>query len=426
MDQDNDIMRRVRRCITFALCCWAGTVYGQLTIGECYEKARANYPLARQYGLIARTEEYNLQNAARGYLPQFSLSAKATYQTAVTELPVALPGAEIIPLTKDQYQVVAEVSQTIWDGGAIRSQKEGIVAGSDVDKQQYEVDMYALNERVNNLFFGILLLDARVEQNGIYEKELQRNYDKVASYMANGVANAADLDAVQVEQLGAVQKRVELETLREAYRAMLSALIGEPVGKEVRLVSPEAVLVGASEVERPELALLDARVKQFESQRKAVSARNLPRISAFVQGAYGNPGLNMLKEGFTPYAVGGVRLSWNFGGLYTRRNDLHKIETGIEGVETQRQTFLFNTSLQTTQQMAEIEKYRKVMRDDDRIISLRENIRRSAEAKVENGTLSVTELVREMNAEQSARQTKVQHEVELLQSIYELKNIVNK
>ena len=131
----------------------------QLTLDECQRGAQANYPLVRQYGLIEKAREYDLSNAGKGYLPQFSLSGKATYQSDITELPVEIPGVNIKTATKDQYQVMLELQQTIWDGGDIRNRKRLTRAASDVDMEKQHVDMYALNDRINQLFFGILLLD---------------------------------------------------------------------------------------------------------------------------------------------------------------------------------------------------------------------------------------------------------------------------
>lgn len=420
-------MRTIRIMIVFAFCWLSGTVYGQLTLEDCYLKARMNYPQVKQYGLIAQSEGYSLQNASRGYLPQVSLSAKATWQTAVTSVPVSIPGINIPTIRKDQYQALAEVTQVIWDGGTIRSQKEQIAASSQVDREQYEVDMYALNQRINDLFFGILLFEEQLKQQDLYIKELNRNLQNIESYIRNGTANQADRDAVLAEILSTEQGTVELEVLKRSYTDMLLIFIGErPDGQTTQLMKPAIpVHVESEAINRPELALMEARKALMESQKKAVRAKNLPKISAFVQGGYGNPGLNMFKNKFTTFALGGIRLNWNFGGFYTKRNEMRLIDVSRQTVDIQKETFLFNTRLQTTGQQAQIEKYRRIMQSDERIIALRQNITRAAEAKVANGALSVTELVREMIAEESARQAKALHEIELLKSFYDLKTTVN-
>lgn len=403
---------------------------GELCIEECQEMAQKNYPLIKQYNLIESLKDFNISNANKGYLPQLSLSAKASYQSDVTELPVKIPGIDIDGMRKDQYQAVLELNQTIWDGGNIRAQKEVTRASSEVEKQKLDVDMYAINERVNQLFFGILLLESQLQQNELLQEELQRNYNNVQAYVTNGIANQADLDAVKVEQLNTIQKRDEMVATQRAYCQMLRKMINgnSPITGNM-LKKPDAATLLKQEkpleINRPELYLYSAQSNRFEAQRKMLAAKNLPKFGLFVQGAYGNPGLNMLKNEFSPYYVAGVRLSWNFGNLYTRKNEIRQIELNQNSVDVQKETFLFNTDLQVTQSNNEIDKVVSLMKNDDEIISLRNNIRKSAQAKVANGTLTVTEMLREITAEDVAKQNKSLHEIQLLMAIYDLKNTTN-
>nr|WP_321376867.1 TolC family protein [uncultured Bacteroides sp.] len=420
-------MKKVAFIITLAFICLHAPIYGQLSIDDCYKKAQANYPQVKQYGLIEQTKEFNLSNANKGYLPQVSLSAKATYQSAVTKLPITLPNVTIEGLNKDQYQSVVEVNQSVWDGGVIRNQKKITEASSAVDKQKLDVDMYAINDRVNQIFFGILLLDEQIKQNILLQDELKRNYNQVSSYVTNGIANQADLDAVKVNQLSTAQRKVELEATRKAYREMLSVLIDEDIKEGTSLVKPsfaeEASL--SSTINRPELQLFEAQSTLFETQKSMIDAKNMPKLGVFVQGEYGNPGLNMLKNEFTPYYIAGARLTWNFGSLYTKKNDKKLLDTNQQNIAVQKETFLFNTNLKMTQQSNEIDKIKQLMRDDDEIIRLRTNIKKASEVKVEHGTLSVTDLLRDINSEDQAKQSKVLHEIQLLISIYNYKNSTN-
>ena len=378
---------------------WA---HAQLTLDECQRGAQANYPLVRQYGLIEKAREYDLSNAGKGYLPQFSLSGKATYQSDITELPVEIPGVNIKTAPKDQYQVMLELQQTIWDGGDIRNRKRLTRAASDVDMEKQHIDMYALNDRINQLFFGILLLDEQLKQNQLLQDDLGRTHTK--------------------------QRRIELETSRQAYINMLSAFIGKeiPAGTILQKPVPEdSDGMGTGINNRPELRLFDAQGEQLRVQEAMLNVRLMPRFGLFVQGAYGNPGLNMLKDEFNAFYMAGVRMSWNFGSLYTLKNDRRRIDNSRRQIETGRDVFLFNTRLQATQQDADVISMRRKMADDDEIIRLRENIRRAAEAKVENGTLTVTDMLREITNENLARQTKALHEVQLLMNIWQLKYTLN-
>lgn len=416
-----------RMIFSFSFLLYVAGAYAQITLEECQRKTQDNYPLVHQYGLVEKTKEYNLENAAKGYLPQFALSAKVSYQSDVTEIPVKLPGVDLKGLSKDQYQVMLELQQKIWDGGGIRMQKKQTIAEAEVEKEKLNVDMYALNDRVNGLYFGILLLDEQIKQNTLLQDELERNYRQITAYVENGIANQADLDAVKVEQLNTKQKRIDLVSSRAAYLKMLSLLVGEALSPETVLEKPvpQSTVSAVSEIRRPELALFDAQGAGLQVQEKALNVRHLPQFGLFVQGAYGNPGLDMLKNEFSPYYMAGVRLSWNFGSLYTLKNDRRVIEKKRQQLDNSRDVFLFNTRLEMTQQNQAIHSLEKQMRDDDEIIRLRTNIRKAAEAKVANGTLTVTEMLRELTNESLARQSKAMHEIQRLMGIYQLKYTTN-
>ena len=344
----------------------------------------------------------------------------------MTELSVKIPGIDIKGQPKDQYQVMLELKQNIWDGGEIHSKKERILASSDVEREKLNVDMYALNERVDQIYFGILSLDEQLIQNRLLQEDLERSYRQISAYMENGIANQADLDAVKVEQLNTRQKRIELTSLRQAYLKMLSLLTGEELAEDTKLMKPlESEYSLLNEIRRPELTWFDAQNNQLGIQEEALKVGYLPRLGLFVQGAYGNPGLNMLKDEFAPFYIAGVRLSWNFGSLYTLRNDKKVIASNRQQLQTNRDVFLFNTRLQATQQNSDIVSMRKQMQDDEEIIRLRTNIRLAAEAKVANGTLTVTDMLREITSENMARQTKALHEVQLLMNIWKLKYTIN-
>ena len=416
-----------RMVFSFSFLLFVSGINAQITLEECQRKTQENYPLVHQYGLVEKTKEYNLENAAKGYLPQFALSAKASYQSEVTEIPVKLPGVDLKGVPKDQYQVMLELQQKIWDGGGIRMQKKQTTAEAEIEKEKLNVDMYALNSRVNDLYFGILLLDEQLKQNALLQDELERNYRQITAYVENGIANQADLDAVKVEQLNTKQKRVELASSRMAYLKMLSLLVGEKLSQETVLEKPvpQDDISAVGEIRRPELSLFNAQGVGLQVQEKALNVRHLPQFGLFVQGAYGNPGLNMLKNEFSAYYVAGVRLSWNFGNLYTRKNESRQLILNQQDVNVQKETFLFNTHLEITQNNSEIKKLTELMKNDEEIITLRNNIKKSAQAKVANGTLTVTEMLREVTAENIARQNKILHEIQLLSAIYELKYTTN-
>ena len=418
------------------LLCQLSVKAQSLTIETCQEKAKANYPLVKQYGLIEQTAQYNVSNANKGYLPQLSISAKATYQSAVTQIPSSL-GDVLSKLTgkpfsfpalpKDQYQAVIEATQVIWDGGVISTQKKITNLSKEVEKQKLEVDLYALKDRVNQLFFGILLLNEQLKQNDILKNDLLTNYNRLNAFKQNGIAYQADLDALNVEQLNANQREADLKSTRKSFSIMLSALTGLDISDRTELTKPDLSLAVLKETSnhRPELRLFEAQNNLYESQKSLLDAGNRPRIGAFVQGGYGQPGLNMFTTGFSPFYIGGIRFSWNISGLYSQKNNLNKIDISKKTVDIQKETFEFNNNIVTRQQQTEIEKLQSTLANDDEIIRLRRNIKKAATSKLENGTASVSDLIRELNAENQAIQLKSLHEIQLLMNVYQLKNNIN-
>lgn len=396
----------------------------QLTLKECREKAQANFPLIRQYHLLEMAEQYDLENAVKGNLPQVSLSGKASYQSSVTTIPVSLPGISIKGLPKDQYGVVAEVRQNVWDGGRIRSRKELTQAVSEENRRQVDVSLYQLNDRVEQLFFSAILQDEKLKQNALLQAELERNRQQVASYIRNGIANEADLDAVKMEQISTRQQRIGIEADRKACLRMLALLTGEDIPEDVTLEKPSFPAASPT-INRPELKWYDAQLKELHVRENALKTTWKPEFSLFAQGGVGNPGLNMLKNGWEPYYIIGARLTWNFSGLYTLRNDRLKLAAQRQMVESNRDVFLLNTQVHMTEQEAAAKALEEQMKEDDEIIRLRTNVRKAAEAKVAGGTLSVTEMLRELTSESLARQNKATHEIQLLMRMYKKQYLTN-
>jgi outer membrane protein TolC len=178
-------------------------------------------------------------------------------------------------------------------------------------------------------------------------------------------------------------------------------------------------------INRPEILMFEAQENALESQKSLLNAGVMPTIGAFAQGGYGKPGLNMFDNQFNPYFLGGVRLTWNFSNLYTLKSDIRKIDLQKSAVNSRREIFLQNLNIVIPQQQIEIEKYRKTMQDDEEIIRLHTQIRETTEIKVENGTMTVSDLMKEIIAEESAKQAKVLHEIQFLMSVYSLKYITN-
>ena len=404
------------------------------TLEECQQLACDHYPEIRQYDLIRQSEQYDLSNAARSWLPQVSFSAQATWQNRVLEFPSALSGmldqagVSLRGLDKDQYKVALEVNQTIWDGGQSQADRRVIEATADEHRQATEVDLYAVKGRVNDLYFGILLLEERLGQTDLTIALLQSNLDKVRSLVTNGVAMQTDADAVEAELLSVQQQRVQIEASRASYRRMLELFIGQRLAE--RLERPELVGAVSGESARPELAWIDAQQERLAAQELSVKSATRPRFGVFAQGYYGYPGLDyfagMVSTDWTWNALIGVKMSWNFGAYYTKKNRLSNLRVAKQQLDIQRDVFLFNTDLQVAEEQGNISRLRRALADDDRIVALRRSVREAAESKLCNGVIDTNDLLRKITDEASARSARSLREVELLKAIYELKYTINR
>ena len=416
----------------FAVVCTAASS-GQ-SLEECRHLAREHYPEIRQYDLIAQTEQYNLSNAARAWIPQVTLSGQATYQSATPTYPEAFNtilqanGIEMAGISRDQYKIAVDVSQHIWDGGKSKADKAIAEAEAEEQRSRVDVSLYDLQSRVDNLYFGILLLDERKAQTEALIEVLASNLARLQTYYKNGVAMQADVDAVEAELLTARQTLVQVESSRASYRRMLEIFIGQPLANK-NLERPAMQQLQSRTSARPELALFEAQESKLEAQRKAINASLMPRFSAFAQGYYGYPGLDMFKSmvssAWTPNAIVGVRMSWNIGAFYTKRNNLEKLNAAEKQIAIQRDVFLFNTQMQTTQDDGEIARLRQAITDDSRIVELRRRVRMAAESQLKNGVIDATDLLRKISDETAAALARSTHEIELLQATYRLKTTLN-
>jgi len=405
------------------------------TLEECQQAAERNYPLIRQYGLIEKTTELTVSNIQKGWQPQVSASAQATYQSDVVSFPDEMQalyqqmGINMKGLTKDQYRVGIDVQQTVFDGGAIRSQKEIARAQGQVQQAQNEVNIYQVRRRVNEMYFALLLIDEQIKLNSDLQELLAGNERKLESMKKNGTAAESDWHSVKAERLNVVQQGVNLQSQRQALVRMLSTFCGIEV-KEIQTPPLTPPLEGRGMAARPELRAIDAQLRLADAQEKALNSALMPRLGVFAQGFYGYPGYNMFEDmmsrKWSLNGMIGARLTWNIGALYTRKNDKAKIQLQRDMAENSRDVFLFNNNLEQIQQNENIARYQRLMSDDEEIISLRSSVRKAAESKLAHGIIDVNDLVKEINSENQARVQQMVHEIEMLKEIYDLEYVLGK
>ena len=401
------------------------------TLDDCQQAAEKNYPLIQQYGLIEKTTQLTVANIQKGWLPQVSAQAQATYQSDVTAWPSEMKammsgmGIDMRGLTKDQYRVGIDVQQTIYDGGVIGSQKRIAREQGKMQAAQNEVNIYNVRKRVNEMYFGLLLIDEQIKLNTDLQTLLAGNERKLESMTKRGTAAESDLQSVKAERLNAVQKGTELASQKQMLQRMLSTFCGIEINN---IQKPQVKTDGrnlATGNQRPELKVLDAQISVLNAQEKALNAALMPKVGVFAQGFYGYPGLNMfedmMRHKWSLNGLVGARVTWTIGALYTRKNDKAKLQLQRDMTESSREVFLFNNNLEQIQQNENIERYQKLMAHDGEIISLRQAVRKAAESKLSHGIIDVNDLVREINQENAACVQQSVHEIEMLKEIYDNK-----
>ena len=401
------------------------------TLEECQQAAERNYPLIVQHDLIAHTTDLTVDNIQKGWLPQLTATAQATYQSAVTAWPDEMKGlmqqmgVDMKGLAKDQYRIGIDLQQTVFDGGMINAQKQVAREQGAVKQAQLDVDLYQVRQRVNEMYFGLLLLDDQIRLNGDLQKLLTASEKKLTSMVKHGTAAQCDLNNVIAERLNVVQQ----ETTLESQRRVLLAMLGTFCGLEMSQVIKPAAIESVEGNNRPELRLIDSQLRLADAQDKALKAALLPRVGVFAQGYYGYPGYNMFKDmmgrDWSWNGMVGARLTWNIGALYTHRNDKAKVQLQRETARNQREVFLFNNRLEQMQHNEAIERYRSLMSQDQEIIALRGQVRKAAESKLSHGIIDVNDLLRDINSENAARVQQSIHEIEMLKQMYDLKYTTN-
>ena len=419
-----------------ALSFWMYAGAEEYTLNGIQQLARANYPAIRQFELIDKIADFSLADASSAWAPQISLSGQATYQSDVVSFPESMTdvfsmlGVDISGLHKDQYKLALNIEQILWDGGYTKSRKEAVLAEKEVSSKSLEVELYALADKVNQLYFGILVLDEQLRLNDLTAGILEDNRKIIRSYIDNGLAKPSDLAKVDAELIANSQQRTRICSSRKAYIQVLSVMTGRELSEEDTFVRPEPVLYSDNpQSNRPELQLYDAMALSIEADRTAVKSMLMPRFSLFAQGLYGYPGLNMFEDmmeyRWRPNFYVGVRFQWEISAFYTKRNTERRLDASVRQVKLQRETFLYGKRIEQVRLNADIEQMREILEDDDRLINIRTSIREASESQLRNGTLLISDLLRDINDEHRARIDKSIHELEYLKKLYEMRYTLN-
>lgn len=407
----------------------------ELTIDECVRLARENYPAVAQYGLLEKVKHLDLSNVAKAWLPQGGISAQATWQNEVAALPDVLTdilsqhGLSYPGLNKTQYRVGVDISQQIWDGGKTKANRKIIDTGSSIEKTSVDLQLYDVEGRVEDIYFSMLLLHERLSQSDKTIALVDSTFRQVCSMYANGVAMKSDCDQIEAKLLALQQQRSRLTATLGSIMRIMEIFIGEPIGERT-LVLPSEYIMDNNNDSHPQLQLFDNRIANLTAQESGIKASVMPTINAFASGYYGYPGYDMFKNmrsrNLSFNFMVGIKVAWNFGSLYTRRNSLSKLQLQRNQVETERATFNFNNDIAMSESLGQISALRDVMRNDQRIVELRHSVMRAAQSQLQNGVIDATILLTKITDSELAENDKTQHHIELVKAIYNYNHLKNK
>ncbi|TKK70995.1 TolC family protein [Ilyomonas limi] len=387
-----------------------------ISLVQAFNLAQQNYPLIRQKGLLQQTEQLSIENLSSNFLPQLVVNGQATYQSDVTSVSIPLPDIKIPVPAKDQYRITAEADQLLYDGGLNKAQKQIQSLNTAVQENALAVELHNLKTRVNQLYFSILYQDELLKQTDITLQNIQAGINKTKPQVESGVALRSNLQVLQAQLLQTQQRTIEIKATRKGLTDALAVFINQPISENTLLKIPADYTATDTINNRPELQLYKSQSLLAAGKERLVNTRNLPKATAFFQGGYGRPALNVLSNEFKPFYITGLRLNWSLGSLYNHKRDKKLIDINQQTIDLQKDVFLLNTQSQLQQQKADIDKYKTLVATDNEIIQLRKQITEAAKAQLENAVITANDFLIQINAEDAARQSLVLHQLQLRQA----------
>jgi outer membrane protein TolC len=385
-----------------------------LTLDQCFDMVTKNYPLAKQSTLLNDKANLDIEAINKGKLPKLDINAQATYQSDVTSLPIQIPNVTVVPPNNDQYRATLDISQSIYNGGLIDASAKVKEATTKVDQQQLEISLYGLKNKVNQLYLSVLLLQENKALLGAKEKQLQTRINEVKAGVEYGTLLPSSTNALEVELLKIKQNYSELDYSKSNLIQRLSLLIGKELNKDVALQEPEVFRTPPKKADRPELMLFELQKEQIDFSTELLTKTNSPKLSAFAQGGYGNPGLNMLDNSFKTFYMTGLRLNWNIFDWNKTKTEKESLQINKEIINTQKETFELNNNLELVDLQTEIDKLQELIVFDEAIISLRENMVKTAESQLKNGVITSSAFISEFTDMFEAKSNLNLHKTQLL------------
>ena len=402
-----------------------------LTLKECYDQAMASNALAGEkkgYSDISRLKDENL---VMGWLPTLDANGSLIYNSSVVDLSgvlgsLPIPGIAnaIKPLPNEQYKITLDINQVIYDGGAIKGARALEKADLSVNEKQTETDLYKLRGQINGCYFNLLLLARQKELLNNYLEIIKKRIASMQSAVNNGVIIKSDVDVLNSEKINIEQQLAENEIRKSSFIKILSDLTGNKIEASTELILPSISGELSNELSRPELQLFDLRKEQLAAGMKVIESKRLPKAIGFATLGYGNPpGSNFFKNEFAPYYVVGASIKWNIFDWNKTRNEKQIITFQQSIIVNRKNDLTDNLKRLLESKNSEMLSLKALIDTDSELITLRKRITASAESQYQNGTITATDYLNELNSERQALINYEIHKINLSLARIEYLNI---
>lgn len=387
----------------------------EVTLQQLQASAKENYPLLKQKQVYADIAGNKVKQLSTNFLPQASVVGQATYQSEVTEIAIPIPGGGGgFKQKPDQYAFGLELKETLFDYGLVKTQKQIEKEGAEIQSQQVEVDLIKLKERVNQLYGNIYLQQENKKIMQLRIQELDAKRKKIQSAVDNGAALKSNFLVLESEYLTTQQKVEEINYNLIAWCKALSILTNKTLDTTTVFSDRTGEISVQTVVLRPEYKLFDLQSNSLKLKEKMIERNNLPKLFVFGRGYYGRPGYNFLNNDFRPYGMVGAGLNWNLSAYYTSSKEKSNLHLNNDLINSQKRIFDMNLQTTMVQQQEEINKLQRLLEMDNKIVEAKTLVRQASSSQLDNGVITSSDYIIDLNAENQAQFNKTLHQIQLM------------
>lgn len=420
--------------ITIISILFSVSIYAQhnatIKIEDCYLMAEKNYPMLRQKGILDSILQLKIKNWNNNYLPQMSINAQITYQSDVTQISmpeVTMPAIENMPpqkiqmespdpMSKDQYKISFDINQLLYDGGNTKINKQLEQLNYKIDQKNIDIELYHLKDRVNTFFLAILLYQENEALLQIIKNDLNEKFKKIETQIANGASMPVNANILRAELLKIEIQLEECLQNKKLYLNMLNIITNDNFQTTHQFEQPQVELTNYAKNKRLELELFTLQQQKLHQTSGLFNTRTMPKVFAFMQSGYGKPAFNMLSNEFDYFYLIGAKFSWNIWNWRQNQRDKQIINFQSNIIQTQSEIFDLNQKILLQKEIADIAKYSSIITKDDELISVRKQISETYAAMLDNGVITSTEYITEVNNQLQAELNKKIHEIQLIKA----------